>query len=99
MANIRRIWEAPEGTIYTGIWESPQYHTFLVFDKNGEAYNLGSAGSRQISKIRERLKDNPFQMDIEKLYSEKYERDYALIKRIWIINEKGKIEDITGGIQ
>ena len=60
---------------------------------------LGSAGSRQLAKIRERLKDNPFQMDIEKLYSEKYEKDYALIKRIWIINEEGKIEDLTGGIE
>ena len=99
MANIRKIWEAPEGTIFSGLWENPQYHTFLIFDKNGEAYNLGSAGSRQISKIRERLANNQFQIDVEKLYSEKYERDYAIIRRIWIINEKGKIEDLTGGIE
>jgi len=99
MANIKKIWEAPEGTIYTGMWENPQYHNFLLFDRNGEAYNLGSPGSRQIAKIRERLKDNPFQMDIEKLYSEKYERDYAIIKRIWIINVEGKIEDMTEGIE
>jgi hypothetical protein len=99
MTNIKKIWEAPKGTIYTGMWENPQYHTFLIFDKNGEAYNLGSAGSRQIAKIRERLKDNPFQMDIEKLYSERYEKDYAIIKRIWIINEGGKIEDLTEGIE
>ena len=99
MTNIKKIWEAPEGTIFSGLWENPQYHTFLIFDKNGEAYNLGSAGSRQLAKIRERLKDNPFQMDIEKLYSEKYERNYAIIRRIWVINKEGKIEDLTEGIQ